>query len=332
MNFTGWKFWLLIAVLTFLGASLWIVRDADELHASSNSGLSGVSAAGAPPRESVRAELVRLQEQTGLTLASYYRGLDLVSFKKRDMIQGKEVRLGYALSGAVSRDGNEIAVQLLHLFEHRKATLGIIRPDGELVREYTQVATPLHMCWSYDNSNMVLTVMDKRRSSLGILELASGAWAAQQSDVTARVTSQCWSPDDTQIVYDADGKVRVSEIEKGKSNVRDLAEGKEPTWSPDGKWIAFLDDETYCAIRPDGTDRKRLFQKHHAASGLYWSPDSRIVAYTSQAGLSEGVITVDVETYRLRVRRLEDNSEDWVADGLPLANYQWVTNAELAAH
>ncbi|MGH9773931.1 MAG: TolB family protein [Candidatus Acidiferrales bacterium] len=333
MNFTGGKFRLLIAVLALLGASLWIVRGADELHAASNSRLSGVSTSGASPRESVRAELVRLQAQTGLTLASYYRGLDLVSFNKREMIQGKEVRLGYALDGAVSRDGNEIAVQMLHLFERRKATFGIIRPDGELIREYPEVVLPQHMCWAYDNTKFGLVVLDKPPDSgLRVLNLASGAWITPEIDARADITSQCFSPDGKNIVYDTDDSVRIYEIGKERSSIRILAKGKQPTWSPDGEWIAFLDDDTYYTMRPNGEDRRELFHKTDAESGLFWSPDSRIVAFVSEAGLSEGVIFADPETYRLRVRRLEDNSEDWVADSVAaLGNYQWVTNAKLAA-
>jgi hypothetical protein len=33
--------------------------------------------------------------------------------------------------------------------------------------------------------------------------------------------------------------------------------------------------------------------------------------------------------YRLRVRRLEDNSDDWLAEGQIAGDFQWVTNSKL---
>ena len=35
------------------------------------------------------------------------------------------------------------------------------------------------------------------------------------------------------------------------------------------------------------------------------------------------------DVYQLRVRRLEDNSGDWVAEGQIAGEFQWVTNPQL---
>jgi hypothetical protein len=60
-------------------------------------------------------------------------------------------------------------------------------------------------------------------------------------------------------------------------------------------------------------------------SALYWSPDSRFIAYVHQ-----DFFALDVEFYHLMVRRLEDGDEDWVANGVACCiGYQWVTNKEL---
>jgi WD40 repeat protein len=137
--------------------------------------------------------------------------------------------------------------------------------------------------------------------------------------------SQCWSPDDKKVVYDADDSVRVYDAEQKQWLV--LAKGKDATWSPDGKWIAFLDDDTYYAVAPSGENRKELFKASGALSGLWWSPDSRIVAYVSRNRFGEPpLIAVDVGWVRLRVRRLSDNSEDWVAQlsDAHIPSYQWL--------
>jgi hypothetical protein len=58
-----------------------------------------------------------------------------------------------------------------------------------------------------------------------------------------------------------------------------------------------------------------------AVSALFWSPDSRFVAYVPQDSFA-----LDIEFYHLMVRRLEHGSEDWLADGVSCCiNYQWVS-------
>ncbi len=64
--------------------------------------------------------------------------------------------------------------------------------------------------------------------------------------------------------------------------------GRYATWSPDGNWIAFFEDDGYYAIRPSGNDKKLLFKKKDALTALWWSPDSRLVAYVSRNGFFEG--------------------------------------------
>ncbi len=61
-------------------------------------------------------------------------------------------------------------------------------------------------------------------------------------------------------------------------------------------------------------------------SPLWWSPDSRFVAYVASVPFA-----ID-DFYRLRVRRQEDNFDDWLAEGQIVGDYQWVTSPELLRH
>jgi dipeptidyl aminopeptidase/acylaminoacyl peptidase len=56
-----------------------------------------------------------------------------------------------------------------------------------------------------------------------------------------------------------------------------------PAWSPDGRWIAFVRDDTVWLTRPDGTRIHRLAGRSHGAifGPLAWSPDSRRVAFVA---------------------------------------------------
>ncbi|MFZ0413313.1 MAG: DUF420 domain-containing protein [Candidatus Acidiferrales bacterium] len=282
-------------------------------------------------KQSLGDELVRLEGQYGLTVASFYRGIDIVSFKNRTVIHGKEPReLG--LQGTLSRDGLEIAAGFP---DQAGDHLGIATWDGTDIRRYPDIPAPADACWSFDKSMLVVSVQKfdfgaaPPNSKLEILGLTPEE--TQEIDVRAHVTTQCWSPDDKEIVYDAADSVRTYDTTRRIWRV--IAKGTEPTWSPDGKWIAFLDDGTYWVIQPSGEVRKILFRKRNAASGLYWSPDSRIVAYTRRVGLLDlldGVLPLlDADAYRLWVRRLEDNSEESVGGNWGVGGFQWIENKQL---
>jgi Tol biopolymer transport system component len=285
------------------------------------------TAAPTGPGESLRTELARLQEQTGLSLATVvYRGVQVVVFAHRTLVKARELPGG---RGMVSPDGAEVAFNTgLERSPGRVPHIGISRTDGKDLREYENIEMDGNKCcWSHDKSRLVLTVLKATSSSPGLLTLNLNSGVTQTIADHGSVTTQCWSPDDKQFVYEMDANVQIHDV--GDNRSRPLTSGKEPTWSPDGSRIAFLDDDTYYVIHPTGEDKRVLFKKWHPASGLWWSPDSQFVAYVSQAGLLEGGLSaLDVETYWLRVRRLKDNSESRVA-GAGSESYQWVANSEL---
>ena len=55
---------------------------------------------------------------------------------------------------------------------------------------------------------------------------------------------------------------------------------------------SFFHGETYYAIHPSGEGQKKLFHKPRAVSALFWSPDSRFVAYVHR-----DFFALDVEFY-----------------------------------
>lgn len=280
------------------------------------------------PKESVRTELVRMQQQTGLTLASFGFGLKVAVFDKRTLVQSP-LPGGFTLvRGTISSDGTEMIFGRFMLVGG-SGVLEFLRADGSDLRELPfadagDFVSPVQsLCWSYDKSRLAMGVQpDSPEAALEIMDLGSGVIQRIAPNVKP-LTSQCWSPDDKKIVYEAGDGVRIYEFGNDKSSTLLAPGGKDPTWSPDGRWIAFLDRNTYYEIRPGGQDRKKLFHRRDVYTGLSWSPDSRLVAYVSLAPFA-----VD-DVYELRVRRLEDNSDDWVAQGQISGEYQWVTSPQL---
>jgi Tol biopolymer transport system component len=275
----------------------------------------------------VREELMRRQAQTGLSLASFGWGFEVALFNKRTLVQ-IPISTGLApVRGTISRDGTEIIVSRLSL--SASDSLELLRTDGSDLRELPFTHTgdvPSHfesLCWSYDKSRLAVAIhRDSPEVKLEILNLGSGVDQTVDPSVK-ELTSQCWSSDDKKVVYEAGDGVRINEVGNDKPSTLLAPGGKDPTWSPDGNWIAFRDGDTFYEIRPDGRDEKKLLRRRDVYSPLSWSPDSRFVAYVALARFA-----ID-DVYQLRVRRLEDNSDDWVAEGQIAGDYQWLISPQL---
>jgi len=235
-------------------------------------------------------------------------------------------------AGAVSRD-EEIAFDVLvdhpyHLY------LATVRPDGSEFREYPDVVSPKSFCWSNDKSKLALNAAVRRQIHGELVVVQLDSKTTQELEANAFVTSQCWSPDDKQIVYSVGDSIRIYDL--GEKKWRELATGEWPTWSSDGDWIAFYDNGAYYAIRPSGTERKQLFKQKGGRTGLWWSPDGSAVAYMCDGGKNrDWRLDFEFGPRQLRVRRLADNSDDWilVEPGVPsVPSYQWVLPAQPNAH
>jgi dipeptidyl aminopeptidase/acylaminoacyl peptidase len=311
-------------------------------------GISSVSP-GARPKESVRDELIRRQSGTGLTLAAYYlANLNVVLFSSRSLAEtGEHVgdpQSKWVSDKAISPDGQEVAFRLDGF--QAASTFAISRLDGSSRRDYSEIAMPSEMCWSYDRSKLLLSVRDSSpdRTTLRLMDVTSKAIRDLDSGAYVYLTPQCWSPDGKYVAYETqdpihrkkDGSgeiinptVKLYDFDRNES--RRLAKGSAPTWSPDGKHIAFLDHDSYFVIAPDGSARTTLFHEDAVHSGLIWSPDCQLVAFLSRNHLFEPPILLDVGPVRLRVRRLSDGSADWVAQltDVYLPKFQWVETKDL---
>ncbi len=110
---------------------------------------------------------------------------------------------------------------------------------------------------------------------------------------TARI-----SPDGTRVAYtvtetDLDQDAYVTQIwlaDVASGDLLQLTRGKksssDPTWSPDGKWLAFTssraDDKSQLfAIRPDGGEAVQLTKAETGVGGFDWSPDGMAIAFTA---------------------------------------------------
>jgi tricorn protease len=100
------------------------------------------------------------------------------------------------------------------------------------------------------------------------------------------------SPTGARAVFEAHGEILTVPAEKG--DVRNLTrtskvEDRDPAWSPDGKWIAYLSDESgeYALhiVDQSGLGTVKKISLGNPPSFFYnprWSPDSEKIAYTDK--------------------------------------------------
>jgi hypothetical protein len=251
-------------------------------------------------------------------------GLQFVVFET-DKIEVAETP---PLSGAwpllISPDGTQLALSSGHL--------KVIRRDGTDLRDFSNIERERHfgnICWSHDNSSLAMGAANLESKPAGYALQVVRLTTADAFNVDAQgvVTSQCWSPDDKQIVYSirsrgGQGPGTIWIYDTVDRSSRSLTSGDSPTWSPDGKWIAFRNGDAYFAVTPLGKDQKMLFKKPEPSTGLLWCPDQTLVAYYSKIGFLEGGWhTWEVSV--LRIRRLEDNAEYSSSSGLD-GDTQWM--------
>lgn len=141
------------------------------------------------------------------------------------------------------------------------------------------------------------------------------------TDTTRSYSSPAWSPDGTQLVFNAGGGAEVERtmvVGDTAGHVRSLGKaGFQLAWSPDGEWIAFIaeapagDHLEIRIVRPNGEDERVVFRNSvqttysrgwgpypegETIGPLVWSPDSRAIAFSRRFDAGTSVWRVDLET------------------------------------
>ncbi len=159
--------------------------------------------------------------------------------------------------------------------------------------------------------------------------------------VESEIASATLSPSGARAVFEAHGEVLTAPAEKG--DIRNLTNTpgimeRDPSWSPDGKWIAYFSDESgeyqLFLKNPDGMGEAKKISLGTPASFYYepiWSPDSKKIVFSDKrlniwyVDLAKGTpVKIDTDTYDAPQRTLDpvwSPDSRWIAYSKTLTSH-----------
>jgi len=136
-----------------------------------------------------------------------------------------------------------------------------------------------------------------------------------------------WSPDDTQLVFDAGEPAATSQgiwvqnaDGRGRLALADV--GRAPRWSPVGGEIAALHDDAILIFNLVDSSRRTLDVPAGVLGGFEWSPDGNRLAFVARQGEERELWIVDVGDNAKKQKLLSgelDGHLAWSPDGERLA-------------
>jgi TolB protein len=187
---------------------------------------------------------------------------------------------------AISHGGRQIAFVCHSLRAGNPELLSVVEIDGSGTRRIAgggshRLSTP---AWSPDDSRLAIAV----DGFVSVVDVRTG----QVRRLVRGGGNTTWSPDGRWIAFNRTSSGGgISIVGSDGLHLRTLTRGDEssPQWSPDGRTILCTHEGGLVLMRPDGSGRTVMSLGAGAAA---WSPDSRRIAYTVDAGPDGGGVWV----------------------------------------
>lgn len=282
-------------------------------------------------REPVISELARKQSNAGLTIAvSKGASSGIVRLRDRSF---QEMSIGAGKDALLSKtvwswDGTLLAASYVDKDPSSKRAehLVLATPTGDM-KHFDHITYPWGMSISPDKKHLILSSSTEQDNvtirGLQLLEIESGR--SRPIDPEGSAYNPCWASDGHRFVFVSRGRVRLYDLRD--RTTKEVGEGWDPTWSPNGEWILYKGKDTNFLHSTLTGATKQFRSKKSAMSQFSWSPDSQYVAYIARGGSAWSL----QERSRLWVRRMDDGAEEWVwefsSKGPPVV-FQWVQNPQ----
>lgn len=156
-----------------------------------------------------------------------------------------------------------------------------------------------------------------------------GGYARNVTNTPWRERELVWSKDSRRLVYKSDQNANpdiysVSALGDEKPVRLTESDGDiwQPTFSPDGKWIAYYEGkQTLRLMKPDGSKNRILAKGEFGgfrADDISWSPDSRFISTMVIRNANQDLVLFDVESGEQTIitnSAYDENSPIWTPDG-----------------
>ena len=154
-----------------------------------------------------------------------------------------------------------------------------------------EVGFQLEPAWSPDGRRIAFTSRRDGRSHIYVMQ-ADGTGTRRISSGKHTDSGPTWSPGGTQIAFERDQQLFVMTPDgTGLRRVTATLGGEErdPSWSPDGDWLAFIrrkpgwSTREIWRVRPDGSGIAQVTKLNADSATPGWSRDSRRIVFSSNA-------------------------------------------------
>lgn len=265
------------------------------------------------------------------------RGLFLLDVQTGEQRNLTDPKAEYDTQPAVSPDGRLIAFTR-GIVEHQRG-IWVMPIEGGAARDLNIGDRRIHgLAWTADSREVIFSAVRERASAtLWRIPIDGGpvrhvdltpddAYAPNVSKAGGRLAFTMWGLDTNIYQLTRLGLDHAFKPQPAGTKMLKIASSREehsPTFSPDGKWVAFVSTRSGTAevwLEPSegGTPARLTDMKATSLGTPRWSPDSRWIAFDCRTSRNPAIYVVGTDGNGLHKVNTEDSDEfmpAWSPDG-----------------